>query len=331
MDNSSILAGDIGGTKSNLALYCATGELLQKTTYQNHDFSSLREVINAFLTGQEQTPVRECFGVAGPIRKNRVRMTNLDWVIDGNKLASHFAFDKVILVNDLVATTAGAVRLPADSLVAINDGHPDPDGAIGVLAVGTGLGECFGVPVNKRILAFPSEGGHSSFAPRTTEQIGLLKFMLRHKEHVSVERVCSGTAIPDLYAYMVTCCPEPEWLRNDLKKTEPAQHTPLIVRAANEALAGGTPCEPAVRAIELFVDILAGEAANLALKVLATGGIYLGGGMVPRVQAFFDQQRFMNIFCRGVYRQLLEDIPVHIIQDPATALIGAREIALAEP
>ncbi|MEA2114881.1 MAG: glucokinase [Thermodesulfobacteriota bacterium] len=328
MINQAILAGDIGGTKTTLALYGQTGEILRETTFKNYKFDSLQAVISSFLTGLDYQPTRACFGIAGPVKNNRVRMTNLDWIIDGKELADHFALEHLLLVNDLVATTAGAVLLPADSLVTINNGRPDPKGTIGVLAPGTGLGQSFAVRVNNRLQPFPSEGGHCSFAPRNREQIELLQFMLEKRPHVSVEQVCSGMVIPDLYAFMTMHSPEPEWLAQ--KRAESDDQTPVIVQAANDARAGSPACDPAVRTVQLFVDILAAEAANLALKVLATGGIYLGGGMPPRLLSFFDQERFMHIFCRGVYREMLADIPVHIIRDPKTALIGARELAVAE-
>ncbi len=330
MNNQTILAGDIGGTKTTLALYESTGNTLLEQTYKNNQYNSLQQVITAFLVDQEQPPARACFGIAGPVRNNRVQMTNLDWLIDGNELSNHFGIKQVALVNDLVATTAGAVILPSDKLVTINIGRPNPEGIIGVLAPGTGLGESFAVPVNQRMQPFPSEGGHSSFAPRSQDQIDLLQFMQHHKNetHISVEQVCSGMAIPDLYAYVITSCPEPEWMRQRL--TESDDHTPVIVKSAHEAIARGIPCEPATRTVQLFIDILAAEAANLALKILATGGIYLGGGMPPRLLDFFNAQRFMDIFCRGVYQEMLADIPIHIILDSKTALVGAREIAMSE-
>ncbi|MGB5685017.1 MAG: glucokinase, partial [Candidatus Electrothrix sp.] len=276
-----------------------------------------------------------------------VCMTNLDWVIDGSALAAQFGMDEVLLVNDLVATTAGAVLLPQDSLVTLNQGRPEAGGSIGVLAVGTGLGQSFAVPLrdelgDKRFQPFPTEGGHVSFAPRNQEQIELLQFLLTCSErqkisqqfrHVSVEQVCSGMALPDLYAFQLTRCPEPEWMQAKrlTVAVEPDALTPLIVGAANAAAPGvneGPPCEPAVEAVRLLLDILAAEGANFALKVLATGGIFLGGGMLPRILAHIDRMRFMEIFCRGVYRDMLADIPVHIITDPKTALIGARQLAM---
>ncbi len=365
--NSLILASDIGATKTVLSLYNAnniedisnTGAdmhskvesnaqsgLLAEKTFRNKDFFGLSDIITSFLAGQEERPARACFGVAGPVRENRVRMTNLDWDMDGSALAAQFGMEEVLLVNDLVATTAGAVLLPKDSLITLNQGRPEIGGNIGVLAVGTGLGQSFAVPLldelgGNQFQPFPTEGGHVSFAPRNQEQIELLQFLLTRSErqqespqqslHVSVEQVCSGMALPDLYAFQLTRCPEPEWMRKKRLATASDALSPLIVASANAALTGitgGLPCEPAVQAVQLLLDILAAEAANFTLKVLATGGIYLGGGMLPRLLAHIDRTRFMEIFCRGVYRDMLADIPVHIITDPKTALIGARQLAM---
>ena len=370
--SSLLLAGDIGATKTVLALYdtgnisdisntgadmCsnvqsnAQSGLLAEKTFRNKEFSSLTDVITSFLAGQKERPARACFGAAGPVRANKVRMTNLDWDLDGSALAAQFGMDEVLLVNDLVATTAGAVLLPQDSLVTLNQGRPEAGGSIGVLAVGTGLGQSFAAPImeDNRFQPFPTEGGHVSFAPRNQEQIELLQFMLSRLEqqreqqleqelsprqnphvcpHVSVEQVCSGMALPDLYAFQLARCPEPEWMQKKRLTTALDALSPLIVASANASLNEGLPCEPAVEAVRLLLDILAAEAANFTLKVLATGGIFLGGGMLPRVLAHIDQGRFKGIFCRGVYRDMLADIPVHIITDPDTALIGARQLAM---
>jgi glucokinase len=327
MSKRPVLAGDIGGTKTSLALYTHDRSLLRETTYSNHLFTGLQEIIQEFLAPEKLQIECVCLGVAGPVRDNRVQMTNLDWTIDGQKLCSAFGFTSVLLVNDLVATTAGAGALPPESLVPINTGKPDPTGTIAVLAPGTGLGQAFAVTRNDQLLPFPSEGGHSSFAPRNKQQVDLLNFMLNKKEHVSVEQVCSGMAIPDLFAFISTTCPPPEWLTKKLHKD--IDHTPKIVQAAVNDVTGGVSCEAAVQTLHLFMDILAAETANLALKTLATGGVYIGGGMPPRMLFFFDKPRFMNIFCRGVFRDLLADIPVYIILDTKTALTGAGELALA--
>jgi glucokinase len=356
---SLLLAGDIGATKTVLALYDinnishtdggAQSDLpLAEKTFRNKEFSGLADVISSFLAGRQERPVRACFGVAGPVRENRVRMTNLAWELDGSALAAQFKMDEVLLVNDLVATTAGAVHLSQDSLVLLNQGRPDAGGNIGVLAVGTGLGQSFAVPLpgepgDKQFRPFPTEGGHVSFAPRNQEQIELLRFMFARSErqqcaefsafseqfpHVSAEQVCSGMALPDLYDFQCTLCPEPEGMRAQRLAAAPDALSPLIVKAADAALAGKLSCEPAVGAVRLLLDILAAEAANFTLKVLATGGIFLGGGMLPRLLAHIDQKRFMKIFCRGVYRDMLADIPVHIITEPKTALLGARQLAM---
>ena len=345
-----LLAGDIGATKTVLALY-GTSNLLTEKTFRNKEFSGLADVITTFLAGREERPVRACLGVAGPVRANKVRMTNLAWDLNGSALAAQFGMDEVLLVNDLVATAAGAMLLPEDSLITLNQGRPEAGGSIGVLAVGTGLGQSFAVPLrdelgSNRFQPFPTEGGHVSFAPRNQEQIELLQFMLTRSEqqppHVSVEQVCSGMALSTLYAFQLTRCPEPEWMEEKrlAVAVDPDALTPLIVTSANDALntaadvsgvngaSEGLPCEPAIEAVRLLLDILAAEAANFTLKVLATGGVYLGGGMLPRLLAHIDQARFMEIFCRGVYQDMLADIPVHIITDPKTALIGARQLAM---
>ncbi|MCI5149189.1 MAG: glucokinase [Candidatus Electrothrix sp. MAN1_4] len=344
---SRILAGDIGGTKTVLALYDTNGSselseiqgtCLAEQTYRNSEFSGFSEIITAFLADQEEQPTHACFGVAGPIRANRVQMTNLDWELDSPALAAQFGMQEVLLVNDVVATAAGVSHLPEDSLLALNQGRPDAQGNIGVLALGTGFGQSFAVPINDNLLPFPTEGGHTSFAPRNQKHIELLQFMFTRSGQqrqppyqspsVRVEQVCSGMAVPDLYAFMLTRYSEPEWMREKRVAAEPDALTPLIVQAANATIDGGPSCEPALRAIQLLLDILADEAANFALKVLATDGIYIGGGMLPRLLAHIDQDRFMEIFCRGVYQDMLADIPIHIITEPKTALLGSRYLAM---
>ena len=321
-----VLAGDIGGTKTALALYDHNSILLREKTYSNRLFASLADIIDDFLSPVQHLPQTACLGVAGPVTENRVNMTNLDWSINGHKLSMTFNFTKVLLVNDLVATAAGVNVLPPESLLTINKGCQLPQKTIAVLAPGTGLGQAFAVTRNNRLHTFPSEGGHSSFAPINQQQIDLLNFMLNKKNHVSVEQVCSGKAIPDLFSFLSLTCSPPAWLTKKLRKS--SDQTPKIIQAAVDAVTGGTSCETAVRTVQLFIDILAAEAANLALKTLATGGVYLGGGLPPRIAVFFDKNRFMKIFCRGVYKNLLADIPVQIILDKNTALTGAREIAL---
>lgn len=321
-----ILAGDIGATKTTLALFGSARRPLQEQTYRNKKFTSFHELLSLFVQTVDTCPHQACFGVAGPVRNNHVHMTNLDWTIDGHQLADQLGIREVLLVNDLVATTAGALTLPASSLEALNRGTPTNGGTVAVIAPGTGLGEAFAAQTSQGFCVLPSEGGHCTFAPRNALQIQLLQWMLTHNKTISVEQVCSGQAIPQLYQFIhAHGCPQPDWMAKLLEAaSEPGA---VIVAQATKAIEEGEACETAVRTMHLFTDILATEAANLALKVLATGGVYLGGGMTPRLLPFLESQRFMAFFSHGVYHDLLANTPVNIILDPRTALIGAREIA----
>jgi glucokinase len=323
------LAGDIGGTKTTLALYDPQrGPLapLSQTTVQNASASGLEEIVETFLAEQKIRPVSACFGVAGPVSRNRVRMTNLDWTLDGTELQQRFDMKSVTVINDLVATAMGAVQLPPERLHTVNQGRPDSEGTIAVIAPGTGLGEAFLVNCCGRTLPFPSEGGHSSFAPVNELQTGLLAYMLKEREHVSAEQVCSGIGIPHLFDFLHA--------RRREERQAPGlrvagDRTRAVVEAALDARKKeGGPTNTAVRAIELFADLLAAEGANLVLKVLATGGLYIGGGLAPRILPFLERERFMSFFCRGVHSDMLAHIPVRVILEPKTALIGAAACCL---
>lgn len=320
-----LLAGDIGGTKTSLALHLAgswPGPPLAEATYRNAAYDGPTAMISEFLTTNDSRPDHACFGVAGPVRDNRVQLTNLNWFVDGEELRRRFGLKSVSLVNDLVATAMGAVHLPPDQLKTINAGQPASRGAIAILAPGTGLGEAFLVRDQDRLLPCPSEGGHASFAPENARQSALLGFMQRRFKHVSVERVCSGLGLPSLYDFLKTEIDEPPWLAERMGGA--GDRTPVIVAAALKALNDQeASAKLAVETLHLFVDILAAEAANLALKVLATGGVYIGGGIPPRILPLLEPDRFMARFSRGVYREMLGRIPVQVILEPGTALLGA--------
>ena len=248
-------------------------------------------------------------------------MTNLAWTLSENHLQQRHGLRRVILINDLVATAVGSLHLPAHDLHVLNQGIEAIGAVKAMLAPGTGLGEAFLVPVDGRYQPLPSEGGHASFAPRTDEQMALLSFLTRRHQHVSVEQVCSGLAIPELFAFAAQQHPPPEWLLAELE--DAVNKTPGIVNAAIRAIKGGEPCETAVRALSLFADILADEAANLVLKTLALGGLYLGGGLAPRLLPLLSADRFMPIFARGSYQAMLAQVPVRVVLNPQAALIGA--------
>ena len=323
------LAGDIGGTKTSLGLYdSGQGPLspLAEITVQNDTAAGLEDIIVSFLDQMDVQPISACFGVAGPIMNNRVRMTNLEWSIDGEKLGRQLGIGPVILINDLVATARGAVVLPEEKLFAINGGRPDKNAAIAIIAPGTGLGQSFLIRHRGRLLPSPSEGGHCSFAPVNELQEKLLRFMSARLGHVSYEQVCSGLGLPHLYDFLLA----EHWGEEQSPPLLPAKNdrTIAIVDAALEAKEkadGGNRI--AAQTLELFVDILASEAANLVLKVLATGGLFIGGGLPPRILPYLRRETFMPSFSKGIYRQMLSSIPVHVIMEPNTALIGAAAYA----
>ncbi len=319
-----ILAGDIGGTKTTLGIY-PVDELpcpaLYRQQFTNAEAKGLDRLIDDFLRQTEISPSSACFGVAGPVLNNQVRMTNLNWFIDGAHLKEKFAFKQVKLINDLAATAMGAVILPENNLSALNRGNPVPGANIAVIAPGTGLGEAFVLQRDNKYFPQATEGGHASFAPRNNLQIELLQYLLSRQSHVSEEQVCSGMGLPVLYDFLTSHFSPPPWLAEQLDRSD--DKTPVIVNAALGAVNNQKKCDIAINTLQLFVDILAAETANLALKTLATGGIFIGGGIIPRILSFLDSRKFMTIFCRGIYREMLNGIPIHIITNQDTALLGA--------
>ncbi len=322
--NDLILAGDIGGTKTNLALYARSdfpGNPLREQRYINDQVSGFSELIAAFLAEGREKPAVACFGVAGPIRNGWVQMTNLDWRIDVQELSQLLPTKNIFLINDLVATAMGAPLLPKKELFIINAGKTQPKGNIAVIAPGTGLGEAFLLQGDNGFIPVASEGGHADFAPRDRLQLELLAFLWHRDKHVSVEKVCSGTGLPNIYDFLANSSPVPEDFSRELAGKE--DRTPMLVKSALAAFTSGDMEHVAVRSLRLFLDILAAEAANVSLKVLATGGIYIGGGIPPRILPFFETDRFMAVFARGVYREMLSEIPIYILRNTKTALLGA--------
>ncbi|MCA9873091.1 MAG: glucokinase [Anaerolineales bacterium] len=325
-----LLAGDIGGTKTVLALFATESHTLQsqyEVTFWNRDFDSLEAVILAFLRETTAPITSACFGVAGPVVQGRAQITNLPWVIDATAVQDAYGFPQVFLLNDLEAIASAVPYLTSADLVTLNEGIPEPQGALAVIAPGTGLGEAFLVWNGRAYQAHPSEGGHVSFGPTNTEQMQLLTYMLSRFNHVSVERVCSGSGIPNLYGSLRQSgrYKEPDWLRQAL--VEAIDPTPVIVEAAIE---NNEPI--CVATLDLFLDILADEASNMALKVLSTGGIYLGGGIPPRILPQLQQPRFMEVFTnKGRFSEMMQKMPVHVIRNPKSALYGAAYYGLNHP
>lgn len=322
-----ILAGDIGGTKTVLALIspeAGVEEPVQETVFPSNKYDSLVEIVAEFLEAVRGNPLAASFGVAGPVVHGRAEITNLPWVIDANEIGQQFHIPTVHLLNDLEAVATAVPHLGPHDLVTLNEGKPDPTGAIAVIAPGTGLGEAFLVWDGERHRAYPTEGGHVSFAPGTKQELELLTYLQPRFGHVSFERVCSGIGIGNIYDYMRDSgrYPEPEWLAEKLASVK--DRTPVIVEAAQKK---ETPICRA--ALDLFIEILGGEAGNIALKVLATGGIYLGGGIPPRIIPDLQRETFLsNLVDKGRFRDLLQDVPVHVILNPKAALYGAAHDGL---
>jgi len=323
-----LLAGDIGGTKTDLAIFSVERgphSPITQTQVHSADYPSLQVLVKEFLE-KAKTPVeRACFDVAGPVIDGRVKVTNLPWVIDEASLAKDLNFKFVHLMNDLEAVARAVPILRASDVITLNVGQPVPQGAIAVVAPGTGLGESFLTWNGSKYVSHSSEGGHADFAPTNDRQIGLLKYMLKRFDHVSVERVCSGIGIPYIYEYLrdIEQIPEnPEIVQAIASATD---HTAAIT---NSAFDENNPSDLCKATVNTFVSILASEAANMALKVMATGGVYLAGGIPLHMAHPAEKSRFMETFKRkGRFSQLMDHIPVHVILNRA-ALLGSAAYGL---
>lgn len=320
-----LLAGDIGGTKTVLAVFRAKGELpVREKSFPSAKYASLELMIGEYLKEISEPVDSACFAVAGPVVAGRARITNLPWIVDTAALMAAFDWKHVSLMNDLEAVAYAVPGLPSGDVHCLSVGKPVQGGNICVVAPGTGLGEAYLTMNNGRYVAHASEGSHASFAPTNALQIGLLSFLLEKKgfEHVSFERVCSGgLGIPNLYAYLkeTGTAEEPQWLARALAAS--VDPTPVII---NNALDPEKACALCARTLDLFVEILGAECGNNTLKVMATGGIYLGGGIPPRILTSLQKPAFLEaIRSKGRFRSLLTDIPVHVILNPKAGLFGA--------
>jgi glucokinase len=316
------LAGDIGGTKMVLALFSLeTGPFqpLEVGIFPSREFASLEEIVKVYLSKRKLKIYGASFGVAGPVKDGSAEATNLPWKIDALQLSALIHGASVNLLNDLAAVAHAVPYLTSGDIHTVIQGEEDPQGAIGIVAPGTGLGEAFLVWNGAGYKASPSEGGHVNFGPATQVELELLGYLLARFDHVSYERVCSGQAIPNLYGFFrdYQKMVEPGWLQESLVSSP--DPTRVIIQAAVDEKA-----EICVETLRLFLDILASEAGNLALKVMATGGIYIGGGIPPRILSKIDRERFKTAFTRkGRFSKLLSKIPVHVIVKPDVALFGA--------
>jgi glucokinase len=323
-----LLAGDIGGTKTALAIFSpdeGPHAPLAEEAFPSARYPSLEALASEFLAQTDLPVNRASFGVSGPVAGGEAAATNLPWKMDEARLGKALSLRSVRLLNDLEAIARAAPFLGSEDLHTLNAGTPDPEGALAVIAPGTGLGEAFLTREGSGYRAHPSEGGHVDFAPTGELELGLLRHLLDRFGHASYERVCSGQGLPNIYEYLkeIGHAEEPSWLAEKLAAEDP---TPIIVEAASDPDA---PCELCVAALDIFVSALGAQAGNLALTVMATGGVFLGGGMPPRVLPVLERGYFMEAFGRkGRFSGLLGRVPVHVILNPKVALIGAARYGL---
>ena len=324
-----LLAGDIGGTKTHLAVFSLDAgpyTPLAEGTFRSAQYVSPEAVVREFLSNIDLNIDRACFGVAGPVVHGRAVITNLPWEMEESRLADALGLERVTLLNDLESIANAVPLLEADDVYALNDKAPEPGGAIAVIAPGTGLGEAFLIWNGKRYEAHPSEGGHADFGPQTELQLGLLRYLQDMYGHVSYERACSGIGIPNIYAYLKARghAEEPTWLADKLAAAPDA--TPVIV---DSALGKAEPCALCAATLDTFISILGAESGNLALKTLATGGIYLGGGIPPRILSALTSGTFMQSFQdKGRFNEFMIRLPVHVILNSNAALLGAARYGL---
>jgi glucokinase len=322
-----LLAGDIGGTKTVLSWFDpdhGPRQPLICKRYRNDDFASFDLIIQSFLSDYPGQSSAVILGVAGPVQNNRVEMTNLSWDIDANQISAISGGSPVTLLNDLEAIANGIPILRQDDIEIIKAGEVTEHGPIAILAPGTGLGEAYLIWDGNRYREVPSEGGHTDFAPATEQEIELLTYLMPRLGHVSYERVCSGDGIPNLYAFLKQDGghDEPDWLRIELDSTD--DQTPIIFQSAKDGLA-----EICVATLQLFMSILGSEAGNLVLQVMATGGVYLAGGIPTRIVDELKGEAFLEAFTRkGRLSEILHQVPVYVIINENAALYGAANYGL---
>jgi glucokinase len=320
-----ILAGDIGGTNTRLALVEAMGEELRivaQETFPSRERTSLEAAIAEFLHLHSCDLASASFGIAGPVKNGRCEATNLPWVVDSKTVAKRLRLKRVGLINDLEANAYGITVLQSKDFVILNKGVRNASGNMAVISAGTGLGEAGFFWDGERHHPFPSEGGHVDFAPRNRLEIELLDHLMGHYRRVSYERLVSGPGLVHVYRFLRDTGKgtEPTWLAEQMRHGDPA---PIISQQAIEGKS--LLC---LQALEIFVSLYGAEAGNLALKLMATGGVYLGGGIAPKIISKLKEPEFMNAFtAKGRMRPLLQDIPVRVIMNPKTALLGAARHA----
>lgn len=321
-----ILAGDIGGTKSNLAVFRVISDTLtmeRNERFHSSAYPSLNAIIREFLANEKRALLAACFGVPGPVKAGRARPTNLTWGVDAEEIASEFSITYVSLLNDLEANAYGIAELKESDFATIQAGAADAAGNRCVVSPGTGLGEGGLFWDGKKHRVWACEGGHSDFAPRNELEIALLEYLIKQYGHVSSERVVSGMGIENIYKF--------------LRDTERGKELPAVAAEIKQGDAAAVisrhaelgDCPMCVQTIEIFLSCLGAEAGNMGLKAMATGGVYLGGGIPAKMLSYIKSVSFIHAFNdKGRLSALLQSMPVKVILNDQAALLGAARYAL---
>ncbi len=318
-----ILAGDIGGTKTLLALYNQQGECLAKQQYASQEATQFSVLLDDFLSQHQPDLTRICLGVAGPIVDGDCIATNLPWHLTQADIQAQTGVTQVTLLNDLQATSWGALHLPATDFETLNPGLEKPSGPLAVLAAGTGLGEAIIVRQARQTIVMSTEGGHSDFAAQNEREFQLLQYLQsKYGRHISYERVVSGMGIVDIYDFLVQS-PYFSAIDSTARYFENDDKASVISRLAIEKT------DPAcIETMRVFCRCYGAEAGNLALKTLSYGGVLLAGGIAAKNLALMKDGTFMQAFLdKGRYHDLLKTIPVKICLNPEAALYGAYQVA----
>lgn len=315
----NILCGDIGGTKTRLAVYTLDHfpEPIAENSYLSRNFSSLTEVVHKFLSDLDLSITHAAFGLAGPVSERSCKITNLPWEINADKMEHELQIPSVHLVNDLEATAYGISALEESDFLTLQQGSAKPAGNRAVIAAGTGLGQAGIFWDDSKHIAFATEGGHCDFAPGNELEFNLLSTLKQDNNNVCWEDILSGPGLVSIYSFLLDSDQhsKPEWL-NANQDTGTAAET--ITNLANDKL------DPtAVKTLELFSRLYGAEAGNLALKHMATGGVFLGGGIAPKIVNWLQQPQFLEAFCqKGKMHSLMQSIPVQVILNDRAALYG---------
>ncbi len=325
-----ILAGDIGGTKSNLALMEKKGDRFRVVfiyRYPSHEYTRFEDIIDDFLSRGRgflsASPAGRIaaagFGFAGPVIGRAVRVTNLTWGLDADALERQLGTRHVVLLNDLEATGYSLAWLAPEDICTLNEGSAAPQGTQALIAAGTGLGEAILMWNGSRYIVAPSEGGHADFAPRTEKEIELLRYLKTMYKFVSFELVVSGRGFLTLHEFLNKSVRHPSF---DEPGTDPA---PEITKLGLEG-----SCPVCVETLDLFVTLYGAEAGNLALKALARGGVFVAGGIAPKILPKIQNGAFFRAFCeKEKFQELLSHFPIHVVLNEEAPLLGAAAEAAA--